>query len=108
MLVYRIAPILFELAQTTNVKYPLDVDDKLSGYVDYLIHAKQEFIIKAKKGDVDRGFNQLATELIALDKYEDDNGESLYGAVTIGEMWVFAVLNRKTKHYEKFAEFYAS
>lgn len=50
----------------------LDVSDKLSGSLDYLLRSTQELIvIEAKKKDVDSGFNQLAAEMIALDKYDD-------------------------------------
>jgi hypothetical protein len=100
---FLIAPVLFELAKETdskiNVEYPIDVSELLSGYLDYLIRYKQELIvIEAKKGDIDKGFNQLAAELIALDQYEEEEGGSiLYGVVTIGEMWVFCMLDRKNK-----------
>ncbi len=92
---FLIAPVLFEIAKFTeskiSVEYPIEIDDKLGGYVDYLIRSKQELIvIEAKKGDIDKGFNQLAAELIALDKYEDENNNLLYGAITIGEMWRFS------------------
>jgi len=104
---FLIAPILFELAKSTDarisVEYLIEIDDRLSGYLDYLIRSKQSLIvIEAKKGDIDKGFNQLAAELIALDKYEDENGSLLlYGAITIGEMWRFSILNRKAKHITK-------
>ncbi|MCI5123346.1 MAG: hypothetical protein D3925_02420 [Candidatus Electrothrix sp. AR5] len=99
---FLIAPVLFELAKETdskiNVEYPIDVSELLSGYLDYLIRYKQELIvIEAKKGDIDKGFNQLAAELIALDQYEEEGGSILYGVVTIGEMWVFSMLDRKNK-----------
>jgi len=81
-----------------GLEYLLDVDDKLSGYSDYLIRANQELIIiEAKKGDIDSGFKQLSAELIALDKYEEAPSDVLYGAVSIGEMWIFGILDRKTK-----------
>lgn len=103
---FLIAPILFEVAKETeskiSVEYPIEVDERLSGYLDYLIRSKQDLIvIEAKKGDIDRGFNQLAAELIALDKHEEENQNILYGAITIGEMWVFSILNRETKHIIK-------
>jgi hypothetical protein len=104
---FLIAPILFEIAKETdskiNLEYPINVDEKLSGYLDYLIQSKQELIvIEAKKGDIDKGFNQLAAELIALDKYEEEEGgECLYGAITIGEMWKFTILDRNSKHITK-------
>lgn len=100
---FLIAPVLFEVAKETeariSVEYPLDVDDHLSGLLDYLIRAQQALIvIEAKKGDIDRGFNQLAAEMIALDKQDENLPPKLYGAVTIGEMWRFAILDRESKH----------
>ncbi|MDM8560992.1 hypothetical protein [Candidatus Parabeggiatoa sp. HSG14] len=81
----------------------MEVDDKLGGYIDYLLRANQELIvIEAKKKDIDNGFNQLAAELIALDKYEDnDNIQILYGAVTLGDIWKFGTLDRRKKHIVK-------
>lgn len=104
---FLIAPILLELVKETDskihIEYPLDIDDTLSGSLDYLIRARQELlVIEAKKGDIEKGFNQLAAELIALDKYEDETDyQLLYGAITIGEMWRFATLNRHEKHLIK-------
>ncbi len=103
---FLIAPILLELVRTTDskihVEYPIDLDDKLSGLLDYLICSKQQIIvIEAKKGDLDKGFNQLAAEMIALDKYEESDFTNLYGAVTLGDIWRFGVLKRKEKHIIK-------
>lgn len=104
---FLIAPLLLEIARTTNtiinVEYPLDVDDKLSGLLDYFLVANQELIIiEAKKKDIDNGFNQLVAELIALDKYEDnENIDFLYGAVTLGDLWKFGILDRKKKQIVK-------
>jgi hypothetical protein len=105
---FLIAPILTEIAINTNskikVEYTIEVDDKLSGSLDYLICSNQELlIIEAKKGDLDKGFNQLSAQLIALDKYEDsdDFGNILYGAITMGEVWKFGTLNRSEKQIRK-------
>ncbi len=100
---FIIAPLLYKVIRhidaKLNIEYSIDIDDKLSGFLDYLIRSKQELVvIEAKKGDLDRGFNQLAAEIIALDQYEDgENPQILYGAITIGEVWRFALLNRATK-----------
>ena len=103
-----IAPVLHAVIQhinaRLNIEYPVSVNDKLSGTVDYLFRSSQELIvIEAKKGDLDRGFNQLAAEMIALDLYEEDQTEpaKVYGAITIGEVWRFAVLERKEKQLIK-------
>lgn len=100
---FMIAPLLYEIIlqidAKLNVEYPIDIDDKLNGWIDYLIRSKQELvIIEAKKGDLDREFNQLAAEMIALDQYEDsDIPAVIYGAITIGEVWRFALLKRALK-----------
>jgi hypothetical protein len=104
---FMIAPLLYEVIRQIDarlsVEYHLEVDDKLSGTVDYLVRSKQQLIvIEAKKGDLDKGFNQLVAELIALDKYEENElPEILYGAITIGEVWRFALLHRKEKNLVK-------
>jgi len=103
---FLIAPILLEIVKETDskisIEYPIEIDDKLSGSLDYLIRARQQLlVVEAKKGDLDKGFNQLAAELIALDKYEENENGMLYGAITIGEMWRFAILDRQKKHLSK-------
>nr|VFK22391.1 MAG: hypothetical protein BECKMB1821G_GA0114241_100210 [Candidatus Kentron sp. MB]VFK28762.1 MAG: hypothetical protein BECKMB1821I_GA0114274_100711 [Candidatus Kentron sp. MB]VFK74081.1 MAG: hypothetical protein BECKMB1821H_GA0114242_100110 [Candidatus Kentron sp. MB] len=104
---FLIAPILIEVAKITdsriNVEHPLEINDKLSGSLDYLIRATQELIvIEAKKGDLDKGFSQLSAGLIALDKYEEEyTGKALYGAITVGSVWGFGVLDRDRKHIIK-------
>ncbi len=102
-----IAPVLHAVIQQINarlnIEYPISVNDKLSGTVDYLFRSSQELIvIEAKKGDLERGFNQLAAEMIALDLYEEEHEPAkVYGAITIGEVWRFAVLERKEKQLIK-------
>lgn len=102
-----IAPVLHAVIQrmnaTLNIEYPVDVNDKLSGTIDYLFRSSQELIvIEAKKGDLERGFTQLAAEMIVMDLYEEQNGLSrVYGAITIGEVWRFAVLERAQKQLIK-------
>ena len=46
-------------------------------------------VIKAKKGDIEKGFTQLAVELIAIEKYEEGKQDILFGAVTTGDLWKF-------------------
>ncbi|MCV6639201.1 hypothetical protein [Candidatus Albibeggiatoa sp. nov. NOAA] len=102
-----VAPLLVEIAKITDItiyiEYLLDVDDKLSGLLDYFLVANQDLIIiEAKKKDIDSGFNQLAAQLIALDKCEEnDDIEFLYGAVTLGDIWKFGILDRKNKRIIK-------
>lgn len=104
---FLIAPILLEVVRNTNsrlhVEYPLEVDDKLSGSLDYLIRSDQNLIvIEAKRGELDKGFNQLSAELIAMDRHETGHpAELIYGAVTIGEIWRFGILQRERRHLSK-------
>ncbi len=104
---FMIAPLLYEVIRQVDAKlhvdYQLDVDEYLSGSVDYFIRAAQELVIvEAKHGDLDRGFNQLAVELIAVDRYEEPQPlHKVYGAITIGEVWKFAVLERDKKRIIK-------
>jgi len=103
-----IAPVLHAVIQymnaRLNIEYSVNINDKLSGTIDYLFRSSQELIvIEAKKGDLDRGFNQLAAEMIAMDIYEEEQTDlaRVYGAITIGEVWRFAVLEREKKHLIK-------
>ena len=104
---FMIAPILWEVIRHAevkiNVEYPIDIDNKLSGSLDYLVRSDQDMIvIEAKKGDLDKGFNQLIAEMIALDRHEEKElPRLLYGAVSIGELWRFGVLNRYDKSIYK-------
>ncbi|MEH2296878.1 hypothetical protein [Nostoc sp.] len=97
-----IAPILLEvceIAQTElNIEYPINVSDQLKGSLDYYINkGKGLLVIEAKQADLSRGFTQLAVELIALDQWIDSELQLLYGSVTTGEDWRFAIYNRQEK-----------
>jgi len=99
---FYISPLLLELLEyipaEIDVEYPLDAGENLSGYLDYMIKFTSNIIIlEAKKGDLERGFNQFAVELIALDKYLESEQELLYGAITLGDVWRFGVLERSNK-----------
>jgi len=99
---FLIAPILLELVDYTHAKikveFPLVVNDQLKGTLDYYLQSHQNLlVIEAKNSDLERGFMQLAVELIALDKWTDDVTPHLYGAVSTGEIWRFGILERATK-----------
>lgn len=103
---FYIAPLLLELLDYApieiEVEYALDGGENLSGTVNYCLKAAdQMLIIEAKKGDLERGFNQLAVELIALDRAIDAGQTCLYGAVTIGNVWMFGRLDRATQSLHK-------
>ncbi len=99
---FLIAPILLELVDYTHAKikveFPLTVNDQLKGTLDYYLQSQQNLlVIEAKNSDLERGFMQLAVELIALDKWTDSVTPRLYGAVSTGEIWRFGILERATK-----------
>ncbi|MCP4108692.1 MAG: hypothetical protein GY749_24615 [Desulfobacteraceae bacterium] len=103
---FYISPLLLEILDylnaEINVEYPLDAGENLSGTVDYLIkYSGNLLIVEAKKGDLEKGFNQLAVELIAIDKSEESPSEILYGAVTLGDIWRFGILQREEKLLKK-------
>lgn len=84
---FFISPLLFELLDyidiDIDVEYPININERLKGNIDYLIHAsKQIIVIEAKNADMDKGFTQLAVELIAMDHYlENESTELLYGTL---------------------------
>ncbi|OQY58196.1 MAG: hypothetical protein B6245_13115 [Desulfobacteraceae bacterium 4572_88] len=103
---FYISPLLLEILDylnaEINVEYPLDAGENLSGTIDYLIkYSSNILIVEAKKGDLEKGFNQLAIELIAMDKYEESPPRILYGAVTLGDIWRFGILLREEKQLKK-------
>ncbi|MEM9482990.1 MAG: hypothetical protein AAGA83_04800 [Cyanobacteria bacterium P01_F01_bin.116] len=97
-----IAPVLLEVADLTqaivNIEYPVEVNQYLSGDLDYLLETKHRFlVVEAKQVDLTRGFTQLATELIALDQWIELSDPILYGAITTGDIWQFGSLDRAAK-----------
>jgi hypothetical protein len=102
-----VSPIILDLVYYTNsqvkIEYKIKVTKHLQGYLDYLIENKNEIlVIEAKKADLDYGMTQLIAELIALDQWENTgNQETLFGAVTTGNIWQFAVLNREEKQIQQ-------
>jgi hypothetical protein len=100
---FLIAPVLMDLVDLVDAKlkvsYTIVVDRQLKGTLDYFMQTKRSLlVIEAKDENLQRGFVQLATELIALDRWLDDDHPILYGAVSIGSVWQFSCLNRIAKH----------
>lgn len=99
---FLIAPVLAEVIHATHVRlsaeYALEVDDRLRGTLDYFLRGDNKFlVIEAKNGDLERGFAQLAVELIALDKWLEEPQPRLPGAVSMGNIWQFGLLSRQQK-----------
>ncbi len=99
---FLIAPVMLELVRYTGgrirVEYPVKVSDQLQGNLDYFLQIQSSLVvIEAKEADLTKGFTQLAVELIALDRWVEHDAPFLHGAVSIGEIWQFAVLDRQAK-----------
>ncbi|MBX9254281.1 hypothetical protein H1Q63_10065 [Desmonostoc muscorum CCALA 125] len=106
-----IAPIITDLIHYSHAKlrieYSIKVDNKLQGNLDYYLRTKTNLIvIEAKQADINRGFIQLATEMIALDKWTDSTQSEILGAVTTGNIWQFGILYRQKQSIEQAINLY--
>lgn len=99
---FLIAPVMFEVRRTTESKlrseYWFEYNYQLKGSFDYFLRKEQNLlVVEAKNADMTRGFTQLAVEMIALDKADETDQETIYGAVTTGNIWQFGELRRASK-----------
>jgi hypothetical protein len=108
---FFISPILLEMLDyidfNIEVEYAINFNDKLRGSVDYFLTAKKNLlVIEAKNADLDKGFSQLAVELIAMDNIAPAS-DFLYGAVTLGDVWRFCCVDRVNKVISKDIDIFA-
>ncbi|BAZ33865.1 hypothetical protein NIES4074_63790 (plasmid) [Cylindrospermum sp. NIES-4074] len=106
-----IAPIVTDLIHYSHAKlrieYNIKVNNQLQGNLDYYLRTTTNLIvIEAKQADINRGFIQLATEMIALDKWTDSTQAEILGAVTTGNIWQFGRLNRQKQSIEQAINLY--
>lgn len=99
---FLIAPVLAEVRRLSESKlrseYWFEFNHQLKGSFDYFLRRDQNLlIVEAKNADLSRGFTQLAVEMIALDKVDDMEQTTIYGAVTTGNIWQFGELDRTRK-----------
>lgn len=99
---FLIAPIIFEVRHLSKAKlnseFWIEYNHQLRGSLDYFLRDERSLLVtEAKNADLTRGFTQLAVEMIALDKSDEDLQKTIYGAVTTGREWHFGKLNRETK-----------
>jgi hypothetical protein len=99
---FLIAPVLTDLLHyteaTLNVEYPVAVSNQLKGSLDYLLQNHQTFLVReAKNEDLERGFVQLAIELIALDQWIESDQTILHGAISTGNIWQFGQFDRQSR-----------
>lgn len=100
-----VAPILLETTRQLGtqilIEYVIEVAEQLRGDLDYvLLGTSNLLVVEAKLGDPMRGATQLIAEMIALDKLRDVSGDAphLFGAVTLGNLWQFFILERERRH----------
>ncbi|URR35811.1 hypothetical protein NBE99_01375 [Thermosynechococcus sp. HN-54] len=101
---FLIAPVLMDVLHytqaTLNVEYPIVVSHQLKGSLDYLLQNGQFFlVIEAKNEDLERGFVQLAIELIALDQWIESEQPLLQGAISTGNIWQFGQFDPQTRTF---------
>lgn len=99
---FLIAPVLVDVLHytqaTLNVEYPVSVSNQLKGSLDYLLQSHQTvLVVEAKNEDLERGFLQLAIELIALDQWAESEQPILYGAISTGNIWQFGQFHRQNR-----------
>jgi hypothetical protein len=107
---FLIAPVLTDILHytqaTLNVEYPVAVSNQLKGSLDYLLQNDQTFLVIvgvacpqdiAKNEDLERGFVQLAIELIALDQWIESDQPILHGAISTGNIWQFGQFDRASR-----------
>lgn len=108
---FLIAPVLTDVLHYTdaqlNVEYPVAVSHQLKGSLDYLLQNDQTFlVIEAKNEDLERGFVQLAIELIALDQWIESDQLVLQGAISTGNVWQFGQFDRQSRQVTQDLDLY--
>lgn len=99
---FLIAPVLTDVLHYTqarlDIEYPVAVSNQLKGSLDYLLQNDQSFlVIEAKNEDLERGFVQLAIEMIALDQWIESEEPILHGAISTGNIWQFGQFDRASR-----------
>lgn len=99
---FLIAPVMFEVRRFTESKlrseYWFEYNHQLKGTLDYYLRRENNLlVIEAKQADLNRGFTQLAVEMVALDKADEFEQNKIYGAISTGEEWRFGYLDRIEK-----------
>lgn len=108
---FLIAPVITDLLHytdaTLNVEYPVAVSNQLKGSLDYLLQNDQTFVvIEAKNEDLERGFVQLAIEMIALDQWIESEQPTIRGAISTGSIWQFGQFNRQSREITQDLDLY--
>ncbi len=111
-----IAPLVADVVVYSDAQwrteFSLKASDQLQGNLDFYLatsHQNQTqnvVIVEAKHADMVRGLAQLTAELIAIDRWTDSPQTKIVGAVTTGNFWQFASLDRSAQHVTQGLENY--
>ena len=110
-----ICPILLEIKEiSTSISlfsgndFTVDTSIGLSGVCDFLISLSSEqlfveapavVVVEAKKEDLNGGLGQCVAEMIAAQRFNENNNTSIpiiYGTVTTGDRWKFLKIENQT------------
>jgi hypothetical protein len=108
-----IAPILREVWFNYSDRFllwshqPLIYDEQLSGVPDYLlakrsplgkvVFDKPFFVaVEAKKDDFTEGWGQCSAEMVAVQKINETDKQTIFGIVSNGKIWEFGKLSDRS------------
>jgi hypothetical protein len=85
----------------------IEMDDNSVAYPDYVVSKNSEMgplyfenpflaVVEAKREDFTFGWAQCCSEMISLQKINSDKELPIYGIVSTGDLWQFAMLEQKT------------
>lgn len=96
----------------SGIDFNVDASEELTGVCDFLVSLSPEAfeleapviaLVEAKNSDVKLGVAQCAAEMVAAQRFNAEQGNSIprvYGAITSGTDWLFLKLVDKTLHID--------
>ena len=96
----------------SGIDFNVDASKELTGVCDFLVSLSPEAfeleapviaLVEAKNSDVKLGVAQCAAEMVAAQRFNAEQGNSIprvYGAITSGTDWLFLKLEGKTFHID--------
>ena len=96
----------------SGIDFNVDASKELTGVCDFLVSLSPEAfeleapviaLVEAKNSDVKLGVAQCAAEMVAAQRFNAEQGNSIprvYGAITSGTDWLFLKLEGKTLHID--------
>ena len=96
----------------SGIDFNVDASQELTGVCGFLVSLSPEAfemevpviaLVEAKNSDVKLGVAQCAAEMVAAQRFNAEQGNSIrcvYGAITSGTDWIFLKLEGKTLHID--------